>query len=76
MIAFASIALPVVVILFIIYLVKLGERMEKERAQREVSEAILNEMKKDDEIKAKLDVELSSKRKSIRELLQNIHSSD
>lgn len=76
MIAFASIALPVVIILFVFYLVKLGERMENERRQREVAEALLNEMKKDDDIKEKYGVELANKRKSVRELLQNIHSSD
>lgn len=76
MIAFASIALPVVIILFVFYLVKLGERMENERRQREVAEALLKEMKKDDDIKEKYGVELANKRKSVRELLQSIHSSD
>lgn len=76
MIAFVSIVLPVAVILFILYFMKLGERMERERKQREVAEALLDQKKKDEETKANLDIELNSKRKSIRELLQNIHSSD
>lgn len=59
-----------------IYWFWLGQKSQETIDRNKTLETVLKEKEKEEQIKATLDIELARKRRTVRDLLQNIHSSD